>query len=87
MADEMDENRVYTKLNNSKELFDLTVLLKKKIRDLKLILDNIDDLNEREEAIISEWNAKINDLNGKIEDIDEQLKPEWGVKCQITSSK
>ncbi len=76
MADEMDENKVYTKLNNSKELFDLTVLLKKKIRDLKLILDNIDDLNEREETIISEWNAKTNDLNEKIEDLDEKLRPE-----------
>ena len=87
MVDEMDESKVYTKLNNSKELSDLTVLLKKKIRDLKLILSNIDDLNEREETIISEWNAKINDLNGKIEEIDEKLKPEWGVKCQITSSE
>ncbi len=67
---------LYTKLDNYSEIFGLFTMFKSKLRNLKVILSNIDDIRERENSIINNWESSIKDINEKIDFIDEKIKPE-----------
>ncbi len=73
----MDKEEVlYTKLDNYSEIFGLFTMFKKKMRNLKLILSNIEDIQEREQEILNGWESSIKDVSEKIDFIDNKIKPE-----------
>ena len=73
----MDKEEVlYTKLDNYSEIFGLFTMFKKKMRNLKLILSNIEDVQEREQEILNGWESSIKDVSEKIDFIDNKIKPE-----------
>ncbi len=72
----MEENKVYIKIKNYKDLLDLFELLRKKFNDLKLLMDNVKELKEREDEMISDWESRIKEVEKKIDFVDERLEPE-----------
>ncbi len=73
----MDKEEIlYTKLDNYNEIFGLFTMFKNKLRNLKLIMSNIEDIQEREQEILNNWDSTIKDISEKIDFIDNKIKPE-----------
>ncbi len=70
------EEVLYTKLDNYSEVFGLFTMFKNKMRNLKLIMSNVEDIQEKEEEILSKWESIIKDVSEKIDFIDNKMKPE-----------
>lgn len=64
---------VYVKIDEYKEVIDIMNLIKKKIEEAKKILDNIYEIKSQEDAEIDEWNSQIEEVERKIEFIDNTL--------------
>ncbi len=73
----MDKEEIlYTKLDNYNEIFGLFTMFKNKLRNLKLIMSNIEDIQEKEQEILNNWDSTIKDISEKIDFIDNKIKPE-----------
>ena len=73
----MRENRVgapvFVKVDEYKEILDVLDMIKGKIGEIRDTLGGINDLRNQEDSEISTWNAAIEDIGKKIEDIDQMI--------------
>ena len=73
----MRENRVgapvFVKVDEYKEILDVLDMIKGKIGEIRDTLGGINDLRNQEDSEISTWNAAIEDIGKKIEDIDKMI--------------
>lgn len=64
---------VFIKIDEYKEVIEIMRMIKKKLEDAKSILYKINELKNKEDAEIREWNSNINEIEKKIEEIDNSM--------------
>ena len=77
MRDQRTGAPVFVKVDDYKELVDVLDMIKGKIKEVRGTLNNINSLRNEEDAEIAMWNSTIDDIEKKIEDIDNiMFEPE-----------
>ena len=69
----MDKANVFVKIEDYKEVLEVLQLLQHKIRQAKAILRKIDELRSQEDAEIDEWKAQLDDVEKKVNAVDQSL--------------
>lgn len=71
----MKENRmpVFIKIEEYKEVIEVVRVIKNKLEEAKRILYKINELKNKEDAELNEWNSNINEIERKIEEIDNSI--------------
>ena len=64
---------VFVKVNEYKEILDVLDMVKSKLEEVRNTLGSVNDLRNEEDSEISMWNATIDDIEKKIEDIDKMM--------------
>lgn len=65
---------VYIKIDEYKDIIDIINLLKKKINEAKRTLAEINDLKNKEDQEIAVWHSSLNDIEKRIDLIDQILE-------------
>ena len=73
MRDQRTGAPVFVKVDDYKELVDVLDMIKGKIKEVRGTLNNINSLRNEEDAEITMWNSTIDDIEKKIEDIDNMM--------------
>ena len=70
----MKENMpVFIKIEEYKEIMEIIKVVKSKLEEAKRILYKINELMNKEDAELEEWNSNINEIEKRIEEIDSSL--------------
>ena len=69
----MDKANVFVKIEDYKEVLEVLQLLQHKIRQARAILRKIDELRSQEDAEIDEWKAQLDDVEKKVNAVDQSL--------------
>lgn len=69
----MNRMPVYIKIENYEDVLDLLGTIKKKLDDAKNTFGRIQELKAQEDAKLAEWEAKLRDVSGKLERVDNSL--------------
>ena len=64
---------VFVKVNEYKEILDVLDMVKSKLEEVRNTLGSVNELRNEEGSEISMWNATIDDIEKKIEDIDKMM--------------
>jgi len=64
---------VFIKIDEYKEIIEIMKLIKNKLEEAKKILYKINELKNREDAELNEWNSNISEIERKIEEIDSSV--------------
>ena len=64
---------VFVKVNEYKEIIDVLDMVKSKLEEVRNTLGSVNELRNEEDSEISMWNATIDDIEKKIEDIDKMM--------------
>lgn len=64
---------IFVKIDDYKEVFDVLELIKTKLAQAKNTLEKIDELKEQEDAEIDLWKGNIDEIEERINSIDESL--------------
>ncbi len=67
------EMPVFVKIEDYKDVIDIIELIKNKVTDANKVLANIKNLKVKEDNELAEWNAKLENVEEKIEEIDRTL--------------
>jgi len=67
------EAKVFVKINKYKNVLDSVTNIRSKLNDAKDILSQIIELKRKEDEELSSWNAKIAEVEEKVEKIDKEL--------------
>lgn len=65
---------VYIKIDEYKDVMDIINLVKKKIIEAKRTLREIDELKNKEDQEIGIWHASLDDIEKRVELIDQILE-------------
>lgn len=72
------EMPVFVKIDEYKDVLDVVELIKNKIAQARDILRKIDDLKKEEESELQTWESSIEEIERRVEDIDQTLlEPEY----------
>lgn len=64
---------VFIKIDEYKEVIEIMRVIKKKLEEAKSILYKINELKNKEDAELEEWNSNINEIGKKIDEIDSSM--------------
>ena len=64
---------VFIKIEEYKEMLEVMKVIKNKLEEAKRILYKINELKKKEDAELDEWNSNINEIEKKIEEIDNSV--------------
>ena len=64
---------VFVKIDEYKEVLDIIAVAKDKIQDAKSVMEHLTQLKDQEDAEIDAWNANIEDIEKKLQYIDNSL--------------
>ena len=64
---------VFVRIENYKEVLDVMNMIKNKLNDAKKTLARINELKDREDAELGEWKVELNDVEKKVDFIDNIL--------------
>ena len=64
---------VFIKIDEYKEVMEIMKLVRNKLEDAKRILYKINELKNKEDSELAEWNSNINEIEKKIEEIDNSM--------------
>ena len=64
---------VYVRIDDYKDVLDVLSLIKNRISEAKQIINDINEIKEKENREIDQWKLKLDDINKKIELIDKAL--------------
>lgn len=68
---------VFVKVDEYKEILDVLDMIKGKMKEIKGVLSNLNDLRNEEDSEIEMWNNAMSDIEKKIEGIDRiMFEPE-----------
>ncbi|MEA2038161.1 MAG: hypothetical protein U9O94_11745 [Nanoarchaeota archaeon] len=69
----MVETQVFVKIDNYKDVLNTVGLIKDKLNEAKDTLAKIRELKHQEDSELEGWDNKLNDIEGKVEGIDNIL--------------
>jgi hypothetical protein len=64
---------VYVKIDDYKDVIDITELIKNKLNEANSIIEKIRELKAQEDAELDLWNANLEDIERKVAFIDKTL--------------
>ena len=64
---------VFIKIDEYKDVLDAFELIKRKLKDAKALLAQLDDIKSKEEYEIDSWQAILSDIEKKVSEIDRTL--------------
>ena len=64
---------VFIKIKEYKEIIEVMRLVKSKLESAKKILYKINELKNKEDAELNEWGSNINEIEKKMEEIDNSM--------------
>ncbi len=67
------EAPIFIKIDEYRDVVDILALLKNKIKEGKALVARINDLKNEEDAELERWTAELDELERKVEGIDESL--------------
>jgi len=69
----MDKAPVFVKIEDYKDIVDLLALIKDRTKQAKFLLDKVREIKDQEDAEISSWSNKLEDVSVRINEIDKSL--------------
>jgi len=71
----MDESRapVFVKIDEYKDIVDIMVLMREKLRQAKFLLDKIAELKAQEDAELATWAKELEDVEARVSSVDKSL--------------
>ena len=71
----MDESRapVFVKIDEYKDIVDIMVLMREKLRQAKFLLDKIAELKAQEDAELATWAKELEDVEARVSAVDKSL--------------
>lgn len=71
----MDESRapVFVKIDEYKDIVDIMVLMREKLRQAKFLLDKIAELKAQEDAELATWAKELEDVEARVSSIDKSM--------------
>lgn len=67
------EMPVFIKVDEYKEVLEILKAVKARLEDAKRVLYKIDQLKNKEDAELDTWRANIQEIERKVEDIDNSM--------------
>tara|TARA_Y100000310_G_C20343100_1_gene650758 strand:- start:64 stop:306 length:243 start_codon:yes stop_codon:yes gene_type:complete len=67
------DSGVFVKIDDYKDVVDVIGLIKEKLSHAKATIGKIRDLKSREDSELGEWSSKLEEIEGKISDMDAVL--------------
>ena len=64
---------VFVKVDEYKEILDVVDMIKDKMDEIRKMLQKMSDLRNHEDAEVSMWSSKIEDIDKRIGDIDRMM--------------
>ncbi len=64
---------VFVKIEDYKDVLDVIELIKNKIEQAKDVLGRINELKNEEDSELEVWKTNLEEIEGKIDDIDSSL--------------
>jgi hypothetical protein len=64
---------VFVKIEEYRDVLDIIALLKDKVKEANGIIENIAQIKAKEDAEIENWQASIDDVEGKIDILSSSL--------------
>ncbi|MEM0231103.1 MAG: hypothetical protein QXW00_03060 [Candidatus Woesearchaeota archaeon] len=64
---------VFIKIEEYKDLLDAFELIKRKLKDAKAILAELEDIKAREASELENWQAILSDIENRINELDDIL--------------
>lgn len=64
---------VFVKIDEYKDIVDIMVLMREKLRQAKFLLDKIAELKAQEDAELSTWAKELDDVEARVSSIDKSL--------------
>lgn len=64
---------VFIKIEEYKEVIEIMKVIKDKIEEAKKIVYKINELKNKEDAELADWNTNINEIEKKIDEIDSSM--------------
>lgn len=71
-----ESNPVFVKIDKYKEILDIVEVINKKIVNVKQLLSELEELKNKEEEEIMNWEKNLDEITHKIESIQEELTKE-----------
>lgn len=71
-----ESNPVFVKIDKYKEILDIVEVINKKIVNVKQLLSELEELKNKEEEEIMNWEKNLDEITNKIESIQEELTKE-----------
>jgi len=69
----MEEAQVFVKIDEYKDALDVIGALKDKLQEAKSTLRKIEELKGKEDSELSSWSSSLDEIERKIEQIDDAL--------------
>lgn len=69
----MQKKPIFVKIDEYKEILDIITLIKANIKEAKLILQNVNDLKNKEDEELEIWKTEIHDIQRKMDFMDKVL--------------
>ncbi|MBT3405632.1 hypothetical protein HN419_00530 [Candidatus Woesearchaeota archaeon] len=70
----MEDNQpIFVKIDEYKDVLDVISLIKKKIGDAKVVLGELDDLRAQESTEVESWKEKVAEIETRVNSIDATL--------------
>ncbi len=68
-----EEKAIFVKVEKYKEAIDTLEIIKEKLKTAQVVLNELRELKNKEEAELEEWQNTINDIKGKLTLVDNNL--------------
>ena len=68
-----ESNPVFVKVDKYKEILSVVDVIDKKIKTVRQLIDDVQELKNREEEEILEWEKNLEEITYKMEAIQDQL--------------
>jgi len=69
----MENAQVFVKIDEYKDVLDAISLIKEKLNEARTTLDKLNNIKSKEDEEVSLWSQKIEEIEEKIDDIDNRL--------------
>jgi len=64
---------VFVKIDEYSDILDMMADIKEKLNNAKVVLNNLEELKEREDSEIDSWRSSVEEIEKKIQFVDHTL--------------
>ncbi|GEM_PF-2880861 len=68
-----DKTKIFVKIQDYEDIKDILSLMSEKIGHARALLEKINSIRAKEEAVISKWSDEVKEVESKLDDINKSL--------------